>query len=73
MSSGEFTIDGANDTTNYKTVVGTGAAFAHTTSMWAGVYAGMWASLVQVSSLQLSPGSANFVAGSTASVWGLAA
>ena len=73
MSSGEFTVDGANDTTNYKTVVGLGAAFGATNSMYAGVFAGMWASFAQVSSLTLSPNSGDFIGGSTVSVWGLAA
>jgi hypothetical protein len=72
FGSGEFTLDGASDTTNYKTITGSGSAYASTTNMWAGVYGGQWLSAAAVTSLLLFPGnSSNFVVGSSASAYGL--
>lgn len=71
FGSGELTLDGASDTTNYKTIQGTGASFASTTNMWAGVYSGQWLSAAAVVSLTLSCASGQVMAGSSASVYGL--
>lgn len=74
FSSGEFTIDGASDTGNGKTLVGTGAAFSSVSNSWAGTYAGFWSGLASVNSITIFGGSGgDLVAASTASVWGLAA
>lgn len=71
FASGEFTVGGASDTTNYKTVSGVGAAFVTATNSYAGTYGGQWQSAAAVTSLTLSPATGSFVTGCVFSVYGL--
>lgn len=74
FGSGEFIVDGASDTTNGKSVTGTGSAFSSVTNSWCGTYSGFWSPSVAVVSMNLFSGAAaNLAAGSSVSVWGLAA
>lgn len=71
FGSGEFTIDGVSDTSNFKTAQGTGAAFASTTNMWSGTYGGQYLITGTISSFTLFGQSGSFLAGSLVTAYGL--
>ena len=71
FGAGSFTIDGASDAVNYKTMQGTSAAFGTTTNMWAGVYSGQWLSAAVVTSITLFGATGSFLAGSNVTAYGL--
>lgn len=70
FGSGSFEIAGASDAVNYKTVTGTGSAFATTTNMWSGTYSGQWNSASAVTSVTIAGGIGNLAAGCVASLYG---
>jgi hypothetical protein len=71
FGSGQFIIDGANDSSNFPTAVGNGTAYASATSMWTGTYGGLYNQVGPVTSVTLLPGNtANFVAKSAFTLYG---
>lgn len=71
FASGAFVVDGVSDGTNFATAVGTGTAYASTTSSWTGTYGGMYNQSAVITSMTLQCASGNIMAGSTFSAWGL--
>lgn len=71
FASGEFTVDGIADTTNYKTANGTGTAYTSTTNMYTGTYGGQWNSAALVTSFTLSGSTGQFLAGSVITAYGM--
>lgn len=69
-SSGQCIVDNGN-ANRMPTAQGSGAAFATTTSMWCGVYSGMYAVATPVTSITLFGASGSFVAGSQFSIYAL--
>lgn len=69
--SGEFTIDGVSDTTNYKTVSGVGYGGVTTTNQYVGVYGGLYISASAVTSFTLYGNSGSWLTGGSISVYGV--
>jgi hypothetical protein len=63
-SSGNFIVDGCNQTSKFITVQGTSAMFISTTSSIAGTYTGQYNAVGPVTSLVLSAAVGNFTTGS---------
>jgi hypothetical protein len=70
-SSGDFVIDGANQSAHYATHQGKYSAFAGTSSTFVGIASGQHNVLGVVTSVTLTPNAGNFVAGSSFSFYGL--
>lgn len=64
FAAGSFTIAGASDTSAFKVVQGTAAAFVTATNMYSGTYSGQWLSTAAITSINITPASGNFTAGS---------
>ena len=72
FGSGSFIVDGANDTTNFKTVQGYACGFAASNNMFCGDYSGQWLSTAAVNIVCFTPNTGvNIVAGSSFSVYGM--
>lgn len=71
FSSGEFTVDGADQSATFPTVQGTGTAYVSTSNSYVGVYSGQYNVAALVTSLTLLCQTGSFVAGSQFSFYGL--
>jgi hypothetical protein len=71
FGSGEFTVGGANDATNFKTAAGVGTAYGATNNMWTGTYGGQWNSAAAVTSLTITANGGNLAAGCRFSLYGM--
>ena len=73
FSSGQFILDGCNQTTTSVTAQGSATAFVTTSNSYAGTYGGLYnnTAATVVSSVTLLPGAGSFAAGSQFSFYGM--
>lgn len=70
-ASGSFLIEGANQSSHFPTIDGTGTAFQSGTSAWVGAYGGMYLEATPITTVTLQPATGSFAAGSAFSFYGL--
>lgn len=71
FGSGDFLVDGCNQSASFMTTQGTGTTFISTSSTINGVYSGQYNVLAKLTSITLIPGAGNFVAGSQFTFYGM--